>query len=835
MHKLLKNVKSEKILDYLLLFLLFILIFCSFAYAIPFTPQGNIDLKNYYNMTNLSYFTSFIMLGNLDLNNYNITNITAIDFSSLLQNLNVNNYDIYNVQNLNGSRLYVTLLNASNLTVERISTFRMLGNINMNLYDLFNATNLNSTILNSENITVSDTITDGTFSVTGGAFTGVSSITDGTFSVTGGAFTGVSSITDGTASWSSNALSGFTSLSGTTLTDSILSISSGSIISASDVNSTRFFSDELISIFNSGNLFLYDTDESNYYSLYHNNSEQSLIISKDGTPVLNITDNFYIVNNITIGDDFSCNSCINTEDVGDIDLADIEGDQNTFVDIPGDTMTGTLNITISNAVRGLYIDHNGNYEALSIENTGNTKTGLIVYSNMDSGSSDSLVDIVATNPLFDQPVVEIWNDGTNHALYLKHDGTGNTIYEDQGNNGSIGLSIDKDITNRGDTVGNILIDYKAIVTDGNTYSVSGNALSILLSEQETSGTITGTRKGIYIDTIDAGEAIYIDHNGNYDAFNMENTGNAKSAIRVYSNNDSSQDDPLVELIANNETFDQPILKTQNEGTQDSVFIDQNGNGNSLYVDSESTTNAGINVSMADTGYKAFFTNAIINTTSKIEAEGAEINYMNLFQIDNTFGLRLTSTKGTTGRPLLYINVTNSSYINTPVQIYNNGSTSSIYIEQNGNTGFTGSLEIDNTDNTGYAFVASSNMDSSADYPLAYLYAQNESFDHELLRLRNDGAEDGLFIDQNKGRYSLYIDTEVTAWPAMFIAVPNTKVEAILANGNITTTSSVKAGDYYGGNGNQGITDSSSYWLCTAADCSTKCQVSIEDGLIVGCT
>ena len=36
------------------------------------------------------------------------------------------------------------------------------------------------------------------------------------------------------------------------------------------------------------------------------------------------------------------------------------------------------------------------------------------------------------------------------------------------------------------------------------------------------------------------------------------------------------------------------------------------------------------------------------------------------------------------------------------------------------------------------------------------------------------------------------------------------------------------------NGSAGLTDSSSYWLCTAADCSTKCQVTITGGLITGC-
>jgi hypothetical protein len=43
-----------------------------------------------------------------------------------------------------------------------------------------------------------------------------------------------------------------------------------------------------------------------------------------------------------------------------------------------------------------------------------------------------------------------------------------------------------------------------------------------------------------------------------------------------------------------------------------------------------------------------------------------------------------------------------------------------------------------------------------------------------------------------------------------------------------------AGDHKSSSGNAGITDNSSYWFCTAANCASTCQVTIEDGLIVGC-
>ncbi len=53
---------------------------------------------------------------------------------------------------------------------------------------------------------------------------------------------------------------------------------------------------------------------------------------------------------------------------------------------------------------------------------------------------------------------------------------------------------------------------------------------------------------------------------------------------------------------------------------------------------------------------------------------------------------------------------------------------------------------------------------------------------------------------------------------------------IYASGDIQTGTSFKSSS-----GNQGIDDTSSYWLCTASDCSTTCQVSIESGIITGCT
>jgi hypothetical protein len=53
-------------------------------------------------------------------------------------------------------------------------------------------------------------------------------------------------------------------------------------------------------------------------------------------------------------------------------------------------------------------------------------------------------------------------------------------------------------------------------------------------------------------------------------------------------------------------------------------------------------------------------------------------------------------------------------------------------------------------------------------------------------------------------------------------------------GKVTVAGDLQANNYFSGDGSQGITNSSSYWMCTASDCSTTCQVTIKDGLITSC-
>jgi len=51
---------------------------------------------------------------------------------------------------------------------------------------------------------------------------------------------------------------------------------------------------------------------------------------------------------------------------------------------------------------------------------------------------------------------------------------------------------------------------------------------------------------------------------------------------------------------------------------------------------------------------------------------------------------------------------------------------------------------------------------------------------------------------------------------------------------VANTGAVTSATGYAVGAATGLTNNTSYWLCTAADCSTKCQVTITGGLITGC-
>ena len=60
-----------------------ILTMIGLAFAVPFSPQGNVDLKNYYNITNLASIGGFTMIGNLIMGGFHITGAGDINATNV--------------------------------------------------------------------------------------------------------------------------------------------------------------------------------------------------------------------------------------------------------------------------------------------------------------------------------------------------------------------------------------------------------------------------------------------------------------------------------------------------------------------------------------------------------------------------------------------------------------------------------------------------------------------------------------------------------------------------------------------------------------------------------
>ena len=143
--------------------------------------------------------------------------------------------------------------------------------------------------------------------------------------------------------------------------------------------------------------------------------------------------------------DFSCSSCINPEDVNDIDKEDIETDLNTFVDIGGDTMTGNLysidgNFSgIVNAsafqisgvdITGLFSGATAAWKLLNFTNafhnqyslTGYKKANLTSdYPNLDTDSTDDVSSVSGASPMSS-------TGGTTPTLSMTQSDTSTTGY-----------------------------------------------------------------------------------------------------------------------------------------------------------------------------------------------------------------------------------------------------------------------------------------------------------------------------------------------------------------------------------------------------------------------
>jgi hypothetical protein len=250
------------------------------------------------------------------------------------------------------------------------------------------------------------------------------------------------------------------------------------------------------------------------------------------------------------------------------------------------------------------------------------ENGLSVVSNIDQTT-------------IQQGFVIFWQKGassTDEVLEVVNDGIGDTAYINTNNN-AYGLRTLKDYFNISDSKNSIFVDEYVRVSDGNTISKTGAAVFIRRRNQPTD---IGT----------------INDSGNILDVRQENTNG--TGITIYGENRGSGD--TASLLANN-------------GGR-GIFLDQNANAESMYIDSEATSDSPLFISAQNTS----------GSTVYVLDEGVH-------------------GTGSTGS-LMRLQMNNASSSAPVIRATNNGTGDGVFVDQNGaGKGFNIDKDVTNTNNT----------------------------------------------------------------------------------------------------------------------------------------
>lgn len=271
--------------------------------------------------------------------------------------------------------------------------------------------------------------------------------------------------------------------------------------------------------------------------------------------------------------------------------------------------------------------------------------------------------------------------------------------------------------------------------------IDASASNSAFAGEVISGTIdqaTATGNIFYANNDGTGSSLFIDQDGTTGAtvsdaaggaLHISNTNNIDYGLTLYSNTGATANSSLATFVADNSAFDQNVFDIQQDGAADALSISQNGTGNALYIDQ----NALSSVLIDDTLGGALH---VSNTGN------------------NNYALTAYSNNGATqASALAKLFVDNVAFDEPILELENDGVGAALYIDPNNSTGTTvndtsgGALHINNTSNGDYAFTAYSN-NSTVTSGLAFLHADNTSFDQEVLAIQNDGTGSAIFIDQN---------------------------------------------------------------------------------------
>ena len=212
--------------------------------------------------------------------------------------------------------------------------------------------------------------------------------------------------------------------------------------------------------------------------------------------------------------------------------------------------------------------------------------------------------------------------------------------------------------------------------------------------------------------------------------------------------------PLVRIVDNHTTNEQAALYIQQDGAGYGIEIDQNGNSQAIYIDSEATS------------YNVIHSNGKYGIRSNQDISGgyAIYAYRNIDEAGSYPLLRITDDHTSNTQPALKIQQDGAGY---GLQIDQNGNNIALYIDSESTTtpaiaveskwGIESKQDISG----GYAAYFNRNLAEAGSYPLVHILDNHNSNTQPALKIQQNGAGYGLQIDQNGNNPALYIDCDAS--------------------------------------------------------------------------
>ena len=448
---------------------------------------------------------------------------------------------------------------------------------------------------------------------------------------------------------------------------------------------------------------------------------------------------------------------INSSDTGDLEFrtgANSGANERMRITSDGNVGIGTSSPsytlhTVTDATTGI-----GNYFDLETITSG---TGVSLYSN-NASFSGNLLQVSADNATSTGIALRVKQDGTGSGVLIDQNGNGNGLYVDSEATTAHAIYVRNDVA----TTGRAIYAY----CNSASFSADGLVRSQVHNASATGSAIyaynNGTGTGVVIDQNGSGAALAIDSEAaTSSAISIDTAGTTGTGgVGIYCNTNTltsgtlaqfrsaaGTSGVLLQATMANGVASGIAFKVQNEGTGNAIFIDQNGNGRALNIDSEATSQQSLYV-------------AAVNTTGQV------------LQVQNA-GVHASGN-------LAYFYQQNSGSAANGLQVQNAGTGVGLYINQDGNgnalyidaetttqnairvlaantTATVMRIDADSLINGSGLRVASDSSAFTSSSGLVEIIVNNASASGRALRIQQDGSGDSINIDHNGSGNALYAD------------------------------------------------------------------------------